>query len=256
MYFEDLTNLRTAYPAQTKNVLGDEWTYIDTQQGESVVVLLPGAGGTSEVFAQQILALAPQQRVIAVDYPPMLDPARLANGLDLLLTRLEVTQALICGTSLGGHLAQFFAACFPERIRKLVVSNSFVSIRRRGLPPSFDPMQIAQKTPEQVKLEKIEAIKSSPDSPLKPVLLEQAQRLPAKVAWARNLAVLMAVPTPQLTLGREKVLIVDCEDDLIVPAPMRNELRDRYPDHVHSFKTGSHFPYLIHPTEFTALLSA
>lgn len=48
-----------------------------------------------------------------------------AEDLDTLLTELGVQKPVLCGLSMGGCIAQMYAATYPEKVAGLVVSDTF-----------------------------------------------------------------------------------------------------------------------------------
>ena len=48
-----------------------------------------------------------------------------AEDLDALLKALEIDRAVICGLSMGGTIAQAFAAAHPEKVAGLVLADTF-----------------------------------------------------------------------------------------------------------------------------------
>ncbi|MDZ5812624.1 alpha/beta hydrolase [Halorubrum sp. AD140] len=50
-----------------------------------------------------------------------------AADLDALLTELNVENPVLCGLSMGGCIAQVYAATYPEKIAGLVVSDTFTA---------------------------------------------------------------------------------------------------------------------------------
>ena len=103
--------------------------HVEAGRGEPVV-FLHGVGGDSATWAPQIEGFSDRYRAIAWDMPgyggsPALErmtfPA-LADSLLELLDRLGLSRIHLVGHSMGGMVAQEFAANRPERISTLVLS--------------------------------------------------------------------------------------------------------------------------------------
>ncbi len=103
--------------------------HVEAGSGEAVV-FLHGVGGDSATWEPQFEAFAGEFRTIAWDMPgygnsPALDrmtfPA-LAGALLGLVDRLGLDSVHLVGHSMGGMVAQEFAAIRPERVRTLVLS--------------------------------------------------------------------------------------------------------------------------------------
>lgn len=101
-------------------------------QGEGPPLLyVPGLDGTGLLFYRQTRVLAHRFRVITFrlrDEAEDMDPlvADIARHLDRVVP--DGTPAVIVGESFGGALAMSFALAHPERVRQLVILNSFSRI--------------------------------------------------------------------------------------------------------------------------------
>ncbi len=58
---------------------------------------------------------------------PRYDVDLFARDLDALLEALDVEQPIICGLSIGGCIAQAYAARHPDRVRGLILADTFAS---------------------------------------------------------------------------------------------------------------------------------
>jgi 3-oxoadipate enol-lactonase len=99
-------------------------------QGEPLV-LIPGAGSTSNGFARNIPVFSKKYQVIvydlrgtgrseAQDVPYTLET--LADDLAGLLSAIDINAAHIFGASMGGMIAQYFALRYPERTKSLILA--------------------------------------------------------------------------------------------------------------------------------------
>jgi 3-oxoadipate enol-lactonase len=109
---------------------------VDGPAEAPAVVLLHSIGCDHDMWAPQVPALA-RWRTIRPDirghgrsdapdgdYPLR----RLADDVAELLTALGVTDAVVCGLSLGGAIAQALAVRAPSRVRGLVLANTAARI--------------------------------------------------------------------------------------------------------------------------------
>ena len=114
------------FPEKQIALDGRDWGLIDTDphggSDRPAFLFLPGTLGRADVFFQQIDALAPQFRVLAVSYPDSGGVPEWSASLPHLLRAHGIATAAVLGSSLGGFLAQYFAAGHPE----------LVSLRRDG----------------------------------------------------------------------------------------------------------------------------
>jgi pimeloyl-ACP methyl ester carboxylesterase len=108
---------------------GRRMRYIDVGEGPAVI-LVHGLASTWSAWHRNILELATDHRVIAVDLPGFGRSDRLrgpveirhyADALRQLLDRLGVGRVRIVGHSMGGIVAQQFACRLPERSAALVL---------------------------------------------------------------------------------------------------------------------------------------
>lgn len=95
------------------------------------LIYVPGLDGTGLLFYRQARLLARRFRVITFrlrDEARDMDTlvAEIARHLDVAVP--DGTPAIVVGESFGGALAMHFALSHPERVRALVVLNSFTRI--------------------------------------------------------------------------------------------------------------------------------
>jgi pimeloyl-ACP methyl ester carboxylesterase len=107
--------------------------------GGDVVLLLPGSGMSWRIWQPQIPALRRRFRLLLPDlrghgdsdraFPHNRYDARLqARDLVEVLDSYEVRAAHVVGVSQGAVVAQLLAATWPERVRRLVVADSYSEI--------------------------------------------------------------------------------------------------------------------------------
>lgn len=113
------------------------------ERGEGyALLLLHGLGAEHGMWQPQFENFSDTYRVITPDVRGAGRSAELTGWRNLLerqsedlaalLDRLEVEQAIVCGVSYGGVLAQRFVLDYPERVRALVVVDSFSKARPPG----------------------------------------------------------------------------------------------------------------------------
>ena len=113
-------------------VNGNSLYYEDSGRG-TPIVFIHGANNTCDMWRPQVEALSRRSRVIVYDLrghgrsgPTQLrfSIENLARDLEGLLDHLEATPAVVCGFSIGGCIAQEYAARYPSRVRALIISDS------------------------------------------------------------------------------------------------------------------------------------
>lgn len=119
-------------------VNGIQLYYEDHGSGPPLV-LAHGAGGNHLSWWQQVPEFSRHYRVITFDHRGWglsLDaddrgPAAFADDLRGLLDHLEIEAAFLAGQSMGGATCLWFTLAQPERVRALVMANTFAGMRRQ-----------------------------------------------------------------------------------------------------------------------------
>jgi len=255
---DTLEKIRQRFPAAEVAVDGWTWTVRDTNpHGGMPLLLLPGAGGTGDVFHRVIDALADQRRLVSVSYPALPDAVALAGGIWQMLDRLGVDSADLLGSSLGGYLAQVCALQQPTRVRRAMLACTFYDSAwlQRRIPPG----PWAATPAEQHMAATIAGWQAAPEDSdaareLKSTMLALlGTHQTAETAKAALLAVLRAPVLPRLELPAAEVALLDADDDPVVDAATRAQMRERYAGHPQfRLAYGGHYPSLLNPAAFIA----
>ncbi len=132
-----LNRLLEQYPPRTVQAAARQLSFRSTEGRDKrtapTLVLLHGIGTDSASWVQQLDAFAPVCRVVAWDAPGYAASSPLpgdaptaadyAEALLALLDALDISRALLLGQSLGALMAASFAARYPDRIEKLVLTG-------------------------------------------------------------------------------------------------------------------------------------
>jgi pimeloyl-ACP methyl ester carboxylesterase len=239
------------------------WRVIQTRgrgKDAPVLVLLPGTLGTAEIFWNQIAALGKRVRIVSVTYPEIGDIKRLADGLAALLDRLGIETASFAGSSLGGFLGQWFAARHPERVERLFIGNSLIDPKKVN-PARMKPAALRRLPGKVHRGIVLGSVETWPEpepifATLKDILRGSGTRLiSARALKARVLAVATSGAVPPLSLPASRIVIIDSDDDPLIPASARRAMRRRYKGaKSHRFKIGGHYPYITRPRQYTEVL--
>ncbi|MFB6152634.1 MAG: alpha/beta fold hydrolase [Halodesulfurarchaeum sp.] len=110
-------------------------TYYVTRGAGPPIVFVHGMLMTTRMWDHQRDALSDRFRTIAYDVrghghtgastQPQYSIEGFAADLDALLEALAIDRAVICGLSMGGAIAQAFAAAHPEKVAGLVLADTF-----------------------------------------------------------------------------------------------------------------------------------
>jgi pimeloyl-ACP methyl ester carboxylesterase len=112
-------------------------TYIQTQGTGVPLVFIHGALLNSDLWTHQIETFSDLFQTVAYDLRghgrtsasdlKRYTVSTFAEDLAEILDALELRRPILCGLSLGGMIAQSFAAKYPERVRALVLCDTGIS---------------------------------------------------------------------------------------------------------------------------------
>ena len=116
----------------TLQIGGTTMDYIRFGTGERILVMLPGLGDGLTTVKGTALPMALMYRIFAKDYTVYMFSRRnhlpqghttrdMAGDLKAAMDVLGIEKADLVGVSMGGMIAQHFAADYPERLGKLVL---------------------------------------------------------------------------------------------------------------------------------------
>ena len=131
------TNYRSAVGAQQPHRMvlsgGLELAYSDSGGSGPVLICLPAIGHGSRDFEDLSLRLAPQYRVLALDFPgqgnsgPDIEPASATRYTELLsqfIDMLKLNSVVLIGNSIGGATSIRYASLHPQRVKAIVLCDS------------------------------------------------------------------------------------------------------------------------------------
>lgn len=253
---ETLEDFRARF--RTRFVVHDGWVWECAElagPGEPVV-FLAGAQGTNEMFFKPLLRLAGKRHLLAVHYSANWDACAIAEDLFSVLNRLGHQTVSIVGSSFGSYVGQFAGALFPERINRLILGNLFVDASDVKSLPFFDERELMTTDPVTFKAERMAQFKTMEPGAFRDIMLDQVgARQSAEHLYSRFLGVAKSVPAPKITVPKNRVTIIDCEDDNVITPAMKAIVRDRFEGFdIRILPTGGHFPNILNPDGYTDLL--
>jgi pimeloyl-ACP methyl ester carboxylesterase len=128
-----LERFRAAHPPKRVESGGAAWEYIACGVGESTLLLLPGAPGRAETAFRHILRFKNRYRMISASYPATpLTVEDILRGLVTILDAEGIGSACVVGGSYSGLIAQSLVRRYPERVERLVLSDTGVPLLGRG----------------------------------------------------------------------------------------------------------------------------
>lgn len=256
----ELEAFRKAHPPRRTRHRGTTWTYILTGNGPQTLVLLHGMAGAYDVWWRILPRLARRARVLSVTYPPLTTAEALAQGLLDLMDALGLERAVFVGSSLGGYIVQTLMAHAKARVEKAVLGNTFPPTdlyrKQYGLLVRLGPWlpeELVRAVFRQGFFFKVHPTSRSPI--LLAYLLEQSYGPMTKAdILGRARAVMQArhLPAPPRDVP---VLIIEAENDPLIPPVLRKDLKERFPwAAVHTFPDAGHFPYVNQAETYARLL--
>lgn len=242
---------------------GLDWSYQVTGMGPETLLLLHGMGGAYDIWWQQIGALQGDFRIISLTLPAVSSLEDAAGGIDAILKAEGVNRFNLLGTSMGGYITQYYLSTHPERLEKVVFGNTFppneIYRRENGGVRNLVPW-----LPEWLVMQQFRANISktvSPASGYSPLveayLLEQYSGLMSKKQFIGRFDIVLDsfAIAKEPEQNRVPKLIIESDNDPLVPPELRSRLREAYPGaQVHTFSGTGHFTYLNEPEAYTEVL--
>jgi len=127
-----ISSVARAQTAKEVLVFGQKIQYVEAGSGPTVI-LLHGLGGSTQVWAFNIAALAEKYHVVVPDQigfgksdKPFVNYRirTYVDFLDQFCKQLKIERATLIGNSMGGWIAATFTASFPDRVDKLVLVDA------------------------------------------------------------------------------------------------------------------------------------
>jgi pimeloyl-ACP methyl ester carboxylesterase len=247
-------------PEQRTHIGGREWGYVEAGDTGPTLLLIPGTLGRGDIFWQQIEALRDRARIVAVTYPASGGVTEWAGDLAELCGRIGLGRVTVLGSSLGGYLAQYFAAGYLHIVERLIAANTLHSAAGVAARPPYSsdldnaPIEELRAGfgrglgawrdahPEQAELVDL-------------LMAEVGGRIPEAELRARLNALKQGPELPPLGLPRDRIATIESADDPLIPPPMREAVRARLkPSASYRFQWGGHFPYVTRPGLYAALI--
>ena len=251
-----LARVEQRHAWQSLIVDGHEWRWLDTAADGPVAVLLPGSVGDAGMFAPVLDQLGAEARLIAVTYPALVDAPSLADGLAAVLDHLAVASTTVVGSSFAAWWAQSFALRHSRRVQALVIGNGFVEGADLSDNPLFNRETVESTPAAQLHQTWLDRVRAQPETPLQQLQAHMlATRQSPENLRARFLGVVRARPSPPLPIPPAAVTVLDCDDDPLIPAPIRARVHAQHPGARRiSMPHGGHYPHLLSTPAYLQLL--
>lgn len=248
------------HPEVRVEVNSREWGVIHAESDGPSLLLLPGTLGRGDIFWQQIEALSGQINILALSYPESGTLENWVDDVSFLMDKYVISKATILGSSLGGYVAQYFAAIYRNKVDNLIAANTMSSSQIVSRIPPY--ILDLDSTPiDSLRQGFISGMKASlVDNPeradlVELLLAEVGGRIPQLELRARLKALKFAPQLPAIELPATNIFTVESGDDPLIPLPMREAVREKLnPARSYHFAAGSHFPYIVQGDDYTNMI--
>ncbi|UVF21418.1 alpha/beta hydrolase [Microvirga terrae] len=256
----DRERFAALHPERRILIGGRDWGYVEAGDSGPALLLIPGTLGRGDIFWQPIEALKDRARIVAVTFPASGGVIEWVGDLAELCSRLGHDRVTVLGSSLGGYVAQYFAAAHPHLAERLIAANTLHSVADVGSRPPYSsdldhaPIEEIragfgrglgawrERHPEQTELIDL-------------LMAEVEGRIPEPELRTRLNALKRGPELPPLDLPCDRIATIEAADDPLIPQPMRDAVRARLkPSVAYCFEWGGHFPYVVRPELYVSLL--
>ncbi|MBB3019665.1 pimeloyl-ACP methyl ester carboxylesterase [Microvirga lupini] len=256
----DRDRFAARHPEQRILINGREWGYVSVGDSGPALLLIPGTLGRGDIFWQQIESLEGRTRILAVTYPQSGGITEWASDLAELCGRIGLDRLTVLGSSLGGYLAQYFAAAYPHITERLIAANTLNSVAGIAARPPYSS-DLDNAPIEELRVGFGRGLgawrDAHPDQAelVDLLMAEVGGRISEPELRARLNALKHGPELPPLNLPREGIVTIESADDPLIPPPMREAVRARLkPTFAYRFEWGGHFPYVARPDLYVSLL--
>ena len=227
------------------------------------LLILPGALGVADGAA--LASLGERRRLVTFAYGLEDDAAAMFARALAMTEGRSVERFDILGLSVGGWFGQCLAAARPGRVRKLVLANSFTlapgdAWRFRladRIWPLIPPALFQALIMKRAKLAVAPVHAARPDAYRQALTgLTRGMRAPGMraqlAAQQRVIADTLTVPLRPMAVP---VLIIESDDDPLIPKRARDRLKRKYPEAEQIVMQGAgHAAHMFDPSAFAAAI--
>ncbi|KAM3401851.1 hypothetical protein ACQJBY_006066 [Aegilops geniculata] len=259
----DYVYFKSVVPLHKISIGSKLWRYYDFgPKAVPPLICIPGIAGTADVYYKQIMSLSMKgYRVISIDVPQVWNHHEWIHSFEKFLDSMNIHhQVHICGTSLGGFLAQVFAQYRPRRVKSLVLSNTFLETHKFAAAMPWSPL--VSWTPSfLLKRYLLTGIRDGPHEPFiadsVDFVVGQVETLSREDLSSRLILNVNVASVGSLSLPDSFITIMDTNDYSAVPRQLKDQVNERYPSAKRAvLRTGGDFPFLSRPDEVNLYLQA
>jgi len=258
---DSLTTFRQSHPVQTLDVDGVEWEYLVLGEGYPSILFLHGMTGAYDIWWQQMEALQNEYRVISVTYPAVDSLEEMEQGVMAILEAEGVEHFYVVGSSLGGYFAQYLVTHHPHTIWGAVFANTFPpndliaeNNKTIGMLLPFLPEWLVMNVLSGSMRESVYPASDYSDLVLAFGLEQTYGRMSKAQVLGRYRCVVEPFEAPDMAVLGIPTMIIEADEDPLVEATLREQLKKTYPTAEVVTLSNGHFPYLSMPAAYTSYL--
>ena len=252
---------RETYPLRTLEVRGVEWSYLSLGIDPETILFLHGMTGAYDIWWQQMEALQDEYRVISVTYPAVNSLKQLEQGVMAILDEEGVDQFYVVGTSLGGYFAQYLVTRHSNEIGGVVLANTFPpnnviagNNKTIGALLPYLPEWLVMNVLSGSIRESVYPASDYSELVLAYGLEQTNGRMSKAQVVGRFQSVVEPFEAPEMEVLGIPVMIIEANNDPLVEAVLRKQLKVVYPIAEVINLNNGHFPYLSTPEGYTSYL--
>jgi len=225
-----------------------------------VIIFLHGTSGVAAAFFYQVEAIASKgYKAYSAQYPAYYSAEDWCRGFDHFLDQIKCRAAHVFGAGIGGFLAQHFAERYPQRVKSIMLCNSFgTTYPFAAKAGALATVVHVTPTPLLRKVMLDSFPQGGMDLPTKQAIdwvAQQVNDLSGDDLASRLTLNCTASAVCDMRLEQSHVTILESNGDTMVPEEVRRDLKNRYPSaRVAQLKALGDFPYLSCPAEVTLFI--
>lgn len=258
-----LTAFRQAHPIRSLELHGVKWDYLSLGEGPETILFLHGMTGAYDIWWQQMEALQEEYRVVSVTYPAVNTLEEMEQAVMAILEAEGADHFYIVGSSLGGYFAQYLVTRHPNQILGAVFANTFPpndiiaeNNKTIGALLPYLPEWLVMNVLSGSIRENVYPASGYSELVLAYGLEQTYGRMRQAQVVGRFQCVVEPFKAADLAVLGIPVLIIEADNDPLVEAALREQLKDAYPTAQVVTLSNGHFPYLSMPAEYTTHLEA
>jgi maspardin len=261
-------------PEKSININGVEWRYLTGGRGEKTLLLFHGAVGGAETMHWLAEAFGDDYRTVAPTVADVSTLAEVCDAASAILDREHVARAVVFGGSFGGLVAQAFFKRRRAQTEDLVLLSTGVPNRKLGARTRtmmrvlrFLPFPLTRAlmkaelsrhlntpVPEE-HAARVAEFRSRLDNYFDHTLTKQT--LLSRVALGADFNLNESYAPEEHADWPGRVLVVESNDDPMIPAEERRRLRETYPRAlVCTFAGAGHMIPLLRLEELVGVVKA